>query len=64
LIQALQKFFGEPHLKQPILDSSRRAAHKYVDLYNTYHYKYAGRTSAQNTRPALTQVKGVTCDSG
>jgi hypothetical protein len=39
-VQALQKFTGEPHLKWPILDPSRRAPHKCIDLYSKCHYTY------------------------
>jgi hypothetical protein len=37
-VQALQKFIGEPHLKRPILNSSRWAPHKCIDLYCKCHY--------------------------
>jgi hypothetical protein len=39
-VQALQKSIGKPHLKKSILDPSRRAPHKCIDLYDKYHYKY------------------------
>jgi hypothetical protein len=40
VVQALQKFTGKPHLKRPILNSSRRAPHRCIDLYNKCRYIY------------------------
>ena len=58
-VQALQKFIGETHLKRSILNSSRRAPHKCIDLYNKCHYKFSGLNGWCNTRSALTKVKGT-----
>jgi hypothetical protein len=52
VVQALQKFTREPHLKRPILNASRWAPHKCIDLYSKCHYIYqAERVVTTSARP-------------